>query len=287
MRKEILNKFWYWMNERQLIFIRKERGDPAPWTEDWILQTYKFTNVFREQDRVTRELRKRINKSDSEGAVLWKTFAFRLFNHPDTYDELWRAGLIKNFNVTKVKTLLRRLQREKKQVFTGAYIVTNSGSSRPKIELAAEALNAVYKDLRTIVREIKVGKKLQTATEIIRQYPMMGNFTSYEVVTDLRHYSLLNKAEDIYTWANPGPGARRGCNRIVRTCRTDKPDHPVYYLYEMRELLEMAPDNLGRHITRHHTLEMRDIEHSLCEFDKYMRVFNKEGRPRSKYRGGL
>jgi hypothetical protein len=29
--------------------------------------------------------------------------------------------------------------------------------------------------------------------------------------------------------------------------------------------------------------EMREIEHSLCEFDKYERVRNKQGAPRSKY----
>jgi hypothetical protein len=28
---------------------------------------------------------------------------------------------------------------------------------------------------------------------------------------------------------------------------------------------------------------MRDIEHSLCETDKYLRVKNGEGRPRAKY----
>jgi len=28
---------------------------------------------------------------------------------------------------------------------------------------------------------------------------------------------------------------------------------------------------------------MRDIEHSLCEFDKYERVRNGEGVPRGKY----
>lgn len=30
---------------------------------------------------------------------------------------------------------------------------------------------------------------------------------------------------------------------------------------------------------------MRDVEHSLCEFDKYRRVQLDEGRPRSKYPG--
>ena len=31
------------------------------------------------------------------------------------------------------------------------------------------------------------------------------------------------------------------------------------------------------------TLEMREIEHSLCEFDKYQRVKHGEGKPRSIY----
>ena len=31
-------------------------------------------------------------------------------------------------------------------------------------------------------------------------------------------------------------------------------------------------------------LELHDIQFQLCEFDKYERVINNEGRPRSKYR---
>ena len=35
-------------------------------------------------------------------------------------------------------------------------------------------------------------------------------------------------------------------------------------------------------------IDMRCIEHSLCEFDKYWRVRNKQGKPRSicKYKVG-
>jgi hypothetical protein len=31
-------------------------------------------------------------------------------------------------------------------------------------------------------------------------------------------------------------------------------------------------------------LEMRDVEHSLCEVDKYQRALNHEGRPKSIYK---
>ena len=52
-----LKDFWYWVNERHSIYLRKAAGDPRPWTKDPILQRYKFTNVFRELDMGTKWLR--------------------------------------------------------------------------------------------------------------------------------------------------------------------------------------------------------------------------------------
>ena len=31
--------------------------------------------------------------------------------------------------------------------------------------------------------------------------------------------------------------------------------------------------------------ELREVEHSLCEMDKYQRVMRGEGRPKSRYNG--
>lgn len=50
----------------------------------------------------------------------------------------------------------------------------------------------------------------------------------------------------------------------------------------MRELLEQAPSNLPVDFP---ALEMRGIEHSLCEADKYLRVLNGEGKPRARFNG--
>jgi hypothetical protein len=50
----------------------------------------------------------------------------------------------------------------------------------------------------------------------------------------------------------------------------------------MRELLEMSRTCLPDFVP---PLELREIEHSLCETDKYLRVANGEGRPRAKYEG--
>mgnify|MGYP005994584353 CR=1 FL=1 len=51
--------------------------------------------------------------------------------------------------------------------------------------------------------------------------------------------------------------------------------------FEMQELLDLSPNYLQGHME---PLEMRDIEHCLCEFDKYERVRLGQGRPRAKYK---
>lgn len=44
----------YWVAEREQIRNRNEAGQSAPWTADPILETYRFTNVRRRDDRVSR-----------------------------------------------------------------------------------------------------------------------------------------------------------------------------------------------------------------------------------------
>jgi hypothetical protein len=106
----------------------------------------------------------------------------------------------------------------------------------------------------------------------------VGGFMAYEMVTDMRHTALLSDAQDIMTWANAGPGAIRGLTRLSMRAR------PARSATEsMRVLLAHSITERASHVP---PLEMREIEHSLCEFDKYCRVKFGEGEPRSKYPGG-
>ena len=57
---------------------------PAPWTKNPILSTYKFTNIFRENDRVSKALIKNVskNKGLSLEDKVANTFLFRSWNNP-------------------------------------------------------------------------------------------------------------------------------------------------------------------------------------------------------------
>ena len=50
---------------------------------------------------------------------------------------------------------------------------------------------------------------------------------------------------------------------------------------EMQDLLDYSVEKLEPFVP---ALEMREIEHCLCEFDKYERARLGEGRPRAKYK---
>lgn len=284
---ENLDQFFYWINERHRIYRKRRLGRSPPWTADPILQQYKFTNVFRGLDAVSRDYAHEIRDPYMEGGTLADpaglvadTIVYRLFNWPATWRILsqWRNP----WDEADAKRALRRAQANGDKIFTGAYIVTNNGSTRPKIDIICEACTVAHEQAPTIARKIAARPLLEYATRVIAdRVPCCGPFVSYEIVSDLRWSPLLAKAKDIMTWANPGPGATRGLNRIHGRKLTAKPSESQL-VTEMRELLSESqqPGRMGKHVW---PLDMRDVEHSLCEFDKYLRVKNGEGRPRSTF----
>jgi len=283
-----MDGFFAYINERHRIYLRKQRGDPWPWTTDPILQTYRFTNVYRPLDRVTVDYRRLVagrycNSWEKSRAaeLLAETVAFRLFNWPATYRRL-KPVRGSRWDGDKAKRILRGYQDAGEKIVTGAYIVSNLGSKRPKIELLCEAITAAHEMAPGLIKMIRANRTLQNATAVIAEHvPMCAAFSAYEVVSDLRWTPLLNKAPDIMFWANPGPGAVRGLNRIHgRSLNAGLSDWQANE--EMADLLKESqrPGRLGKHMM---PLEMRDVEHSLCELDKYLRVKGGEGRLRSKY----
>ena len=78
----------------------------------------------------------------------------------------------------------------------------------------------------------------------------------------------------------------RGLNRLHgRDKNHSQPKH--VFICEMRQLLEASQSyEHWPNTDEFPPLEMREIEHTLCEFDKYERVRLGEGRPRGVYPHG-
>lgn len=291
-KRELLKDFLYWMTERHKIYLKKEAGEPWPWTKDPILQEYKFTNPFRENDKVTVWLKDNWRDPYADHPKLWFAMAVaRQICHPDTLKELEPLVFAKGWNARRAAKIMDDRKAAGKQVYTGAYMIRAESDPRKEwytwsknLYMTEIVLGRVWKARKDLSWDGVMGcPTLEEMTDWFCEFHGWGGFMAYEVVTDLRHTHYLDRASDIFTWANVGPGARRGIHRLLfATERGENPDHiKVDYQEVMRTLMVKAQKKFKDKI-----VEMRDIEHSLCEFDKYTRVKNGEGRPRSKYNYG-
>jgi hypothetical protein len=319
-------RFFAYARERHQVYLKRRAGKPQPWTQEPILQEYRFTNVFRELDKTTEWFRKNVRDPLQDSPeVLLATVLFRMLNRIEvgeavfqqltmpsgkkTGDTAWDMYL-KTGDIRFIGGAIRTVLPKGPYV-TGAYII-----STPPGKAKLDGALSIVENFRTgsqIANDERAGCytwhqmgrrllaepgkwPLQVVFEWLQQFSYLGSFHSYEIVTDLRHTKLLHRAPDVNTWANIGPGCRRGMNRIMERTRPGDglsgrkrwglkiPDSEM--LAEMKGLLDASrlqkfwpqakkPDWPA--------WEMRDVEHTLCEFDKFERVCHGEGRPRGKF----
>jgi len=265
-RVEDFNDF---MVERHNIFIKKEiNNDPYPWSNDAILTDYSFCNVYRELDRVTIWIRENWREPYADHPNLPFAMAVaRQINWPDTLQEI---GFPTEWRPQHVKNIMQDRMANKQKVYTGAYMLTGTLGGTKIEQTVDKILTPLYANFPCDFSSI------ENSWKSFLPYAGFSDFMSYEVVSDLRHTKWLKNAPDIMTWANPGPGAMRGLNRIFGRPLDSKQKKPLF-IQEMRDLLALLNNEPL-------PLEMRDIEHCLCEFDKYERARLGQGRPRAKYK---
>lgn len=307
--------FFKYAREREAIRQRRECDkQPSPWTDDPILHQYRFCNVYREDDRVTRWFRKHVREPLRDSPdVLLTTVLFRFFNRITTGEAIFQQhGLERRTAWTELQeygsSSLPDVKRAiltycgKGPYVTGSYII-KSPNGMDKLTGVLWAVEQFMLQERLFAERKNEGVlgwrevadwsidspgrvSLEQMWDWLRKFPYLGDFTAYEIVTDLRHTALLENAPDIYTWANPGPGAMRGLNRLHGRHK-DKSQQKYLFIVEMRHLLKLAQESSIWPVNPSGLpVEMRDIEHTLCEFDKYERARLGEGRPRGTYPHG-
>lgn len=270
------------MKERHKIYERKASGAPRPWTKDPVLGTFRFCNVYRELDTVTQWVAANIREPFADSPHLWWMLAAaRQINWPGTLADLiatpktWPKRSLSDVDPARIIKVINDRKAAGKQVFTGAYIITNRGMSITKAEYVA--LHVLAPLLK--VKPPAAWESMEAAHKWLRQYMGFGGFMAYEVVCDMRWTRYGAGWQDVDTWAHAGPGALRGLNRLAGLDK-DKSMTEATALAGMRSLLAAVSASWP---SKWPALEMREIEHSLCEYDKWVRATTGEGRPRSKY----
>lgn len=282
-----LDTLLYWVREREVIRLRKEAGEPWPWTSDPILQRYSFCCVRREDDRVTRWINEHIRRPYADHPHLWWMLcAARQINWPDTLAELIEQGAWPDqagFRPEQVSEILTSRSARGDKVYTGAYIIRPAGSDRQKLwfswpksrYIAEVVLGYPWRDRERFVEHFSGTPTLQSTVEMLLDYFGYGPFMAYQSVVDMRFTRLLRDAPDRDCWAAAGLGTLRGLNRVAgRPVRA--PLRQDQALEEMRVLYPYVKEVIP-------TADFSDVPNVCCEYDKYIRVWSGEGRLRAQY----
>lgn len=285
--------------EREATRINKENDRPKPWTGDAILQQYRFCNVRRENDAVTRWLRRHwYPHFKNEECIGFAAVVARLLNQPES------LVLVKDFIIPwKPAAFIRALQKHKKEggkVFNAAYIVSTNGIPMDKIQYITERVLGRLWAGRKDLLPISGSNGLERWHAKLMEYDGLGSFLAAQVVADMKYIAPLYKlkrgevrgghpttfAGDWWTFAASGPGSRRGLNRVIG----NPPDFP-WAESVWRDCLTNLRTALNEMLSKSdlfdgQPLHAQDVQNCLCEFDKYERVRLGEGTPKQKYPGG-
>ena len=247
---------------------------------DPILQQFRFCNVRREDDRVTKWLSEHWREPyhDSPNLTIAMVLA-RMINWPPTLDAIgfpvWWDSAYKQRVLT---TMAERKERGEK-VWSSAYIVTTCGARMDKALYVVETVcGAVAKGNVAP----KHGDTLHAFWTRLRGVPGLGaGFIAAQVVADLKNTfnNPLMEAEDWWDWAAPGPGSIRGLNRFFKLPLSTSPGNQ--WLMRMRTMRDKVSPKIPTYLKD--TMSMQDWQNVMCEWDKYERTRHGEGRPRQNY----
>lgn len=287
-----------WVKARETIRIRKDAGDPQPWTDDPILATYRFCNVRREDDRVTVWVRETIRRGYAGHSYLWLMLCIaRQINWPDTLTELIARGAwpreatdFRPFDPAFVAAVLNERKARGDKVYTGAYMISapaEKGADKQSY-IAVTVIGDLWRR-RDTFHHLWIGRvdgfgpdrvpTMQRVHDWLMRSKGWGAFMAYQAVVDMRFTALLDQAEDRASWAAAGPGTIRGLNRLHGR-PVDASLSQERALSEMRAIYKVVEQETGV------AMDFSDVPNILCETDKYLRVKNGEGKPRALYVAG-
>ena len=280
--------FAYWVCERYRIRLAKEKHLPKPWTQDPILQKYKFTNVRREQDKETIWLINHVclNTNLSYGHTLLNCILFRLFNKSQTIEHI---GLV-DFDNIPYDSIRKKLDSARFVLFSNAFFT--SGPKAAANKLFSNEPNKAVRIIRLVAlhkAQDIIGRIMRSVTprevfEALESCPGLGRFLAYQIFVDFTYIPAFPFSENEFVVA--GPGCKKGLRYLFSNTDGLTDEELLFWL---RDNQKRVLGDLTRILTdlpmNERTLSVMSLQNCMCEFSKYIRTTRGQGSPRIRYPG--
>jgi hypothetical protein len=280
--------FLDFVEARHEVFMRRQAGEPQPWTDNPIVATRKFTNVFRVLDYGSQfVLTDLIEDGLDPVDQLMRLFLYRhtgrveawqyaelavgeyatrdnLSETLEAFKEYRGVGKVKLKNIKPYGVRANRAGGHqetvyKRAVFTNAYLVF------PQSQVpGTDKLESIFDLTERLFVQGNVGQRFLSADdqterfETLRINKGVADFMSMQILTDWGY--LTEFREDDFVIA--GPGAKKGAAELGLAAP---------------EAIKWAVDNIrARGVQIDGRLpSYMDAQNCLCEFSKYVRYLEK------------
>lgn len=252
--------------ERHNVWLRRQSGGTQPWTNDPVLRTKKFCNVYRILDHgtqfVVRDLMYR-KPGPSFHNVLMRCFLYRYTNRPEPwrafFDEFGRYPMAEDLT-SNLPSFWQDYAARGNPIFGNAYKMfvgaENKGMSR--LDWVLDLTRNWFSDHELSARVFwSIGDQAHQH-EILMEIPRCANFMAQQILTDVG-YSRWVKSDESFVIA--GPGAIRGAKAIEPYMTPDEAIEKWFTFFEKS----------GTILLGNRTPSRMDIQNTFCEVGKYLR----------------
>lgn len=280
-----LESFLYFVWEREAIRLARENGHEAPWTEDELLQKYRFCNIRRRDDRMTKWMVEKLFSSyDQSESDMWFVSAMaRYINWPPMLKVLRDEGFlvrnVEDFDPSEWGDCVDAVTEAGGKAWGAAYM-TFPGKVETGIGKGLSTAKYILAPLAKRADSIRAAVASNSVEAVVNS--MFGSygwstFMAGQVAADLTYIDALKNATDLRTWAPIGPGSSLGLAYMVGVKETQKWFQEDFN----RRLIKL----LG-HIEQSLEIEglsLHDVQNCCCEFSKYVKL-RRGGRVRASYK---
>jgi hypothetical protein len=209
--------------------------------------------------------------------VLWATTCYRLVNRISTFDEYGGIPSIDEWPL--FQTFLREKEADGEVIFTDAHTLC-CGLTRYVSNMNKLCKNdgKLVKEVSSEILECCKGERdeiLKQCFEKVKKVDGIGAFFAWQVTCDLHESQCLADSNE-NDWTELGPGAESGIKLIFEDSKCDARTH-----LELAVLLQSIQDDvydaLGLKFPKRNglPLTLKNIEHPLCDFKKYIAIQEK------------
>jgi len=264
----VQRRFIYFIEERENVrVLRHEMGESAPFTQDKILQEFRFCNINREHDAVTLWIADHVRNNvefDSPLHLICAMMACRIFNKPETL----KMMDFSRFDIPSWFREAYQLQEEGHKILRGAYMMPAHGKNAKGLGVV-DYYQRITMELSTYP-ELQEASTLAEVAECMTNVRGLGLFLANQVITDLRYTPQFKDASDWSTFILCGPGTRRGINRYDGFDK-DKPRKPEQFSQRLLEIRASITEDISL-VLEEYFMDPNNVSNSFCEFDKYERA---------------